>query len=192
VRRANAKQRALQRESKAHQVNFAELKAAAYAAAKNRRQSNPQQQLTQQQQSLVGSGSQRRSGGEGAALQPVIVEYDQVKLEYFMVACSLLKVGALSFQSLSYIMHPKLLHSHRKKASVLPIAPIISSLLPRALLFAICHNEGGHGALFKQQQQQQKRWCSSSSQRQPVVRRQSPGPQPPRAPTSHPSKPILK
>jgi len=86
MRRANAKQRALQRESNAHQVNFAELKAAAYAAAKNRRQMKPSQQ---QQQSLQRGGAQgtqngnrsQRRGGEGAALQPVIVEYDQVKFE---------------------------------------------------------------------------------------------------------------
>lgn len=105
VRRANAKQRALQRANKAHQVDFAELKAAAYAAAKNRQQNNPQlqqqQRQTQQQQSLVSSGSRRRSGGEGAALQPVIMEYDQVKFEYFMVACPLLKGGALCVLSLT-------------------------------------------------------------------------------------------
>jgi hypothetical protein len=87
MRRANAKQRALQRESNAHQVNFAELKAAAYAAAKNRRQIKPSQQ--QQQKSLQRGGAQgmqngnrpQHRGGEGAALQPVIVEYDQVTLE---------------------------------------------------------------------------------------------------------------
>jgi hypothetical protein len=50
--------------------------------------------------------------------------------------------------------------------------------------------KGGHGAFLEQPPQQERK--RSSSQGQPVVRRQSAGPQPPRTSTPHPSKPILR